>query len=204
MSVEIKEMTSDDFFVNPDYADALASGNLLQMTGNSLQVGDKGAVLLLIEACGCTDTTIENSASTSATPPTGVPIEDISTDGPDPDPDTSGNPDEEIPTMTDLSTVPVIGLAKRSSKVWLQDDGCTLVEYEFNLENLGNVDLADVTLSDTQLAGAFGASCQSVEIKNLTSDDFLVNADYADALATGNLLQLTGSIYLLETKVQYY
>ena len=181
----IKEVTSDDFVVNTDYAGVFAGDNMLGQS-QSIEPGDKGAVLILVEACGCGNITIENMATISGEAPDGMIVEDDSTPGSDPDPNDDGEPDESGITMTDLSQNPVIGLAKRASDVDLLDNGCAELTYEFNIENSGNVQLTGLSLTD-DLEAAF-AGCASFTIDEITSDDFIVNGAYDGSAGSDMLL----------------
>ena len=184
-SFRIDEITSDDFVVDPAYAGA-AGTNML--TGqDTLSPGDKGAILLTVEACGCGNTTIMNQATAGGTAPDGSTPTDDSDSGSDPDEEGDGPGDNNDVTETDLSQNPVIGLAKRAAKVWLQDDGCALIEYEFNIENTGDVLIDNLVLTD-DLATAFMDCAGDVNIKEITSDDFVVNADYAAVFGGANIL----------------
>ncbi|MBK8556053.1 MAG: hypothetical protein IPL65_09945 [Lewinellaceae bacterium] len=53
---------------------------------------------------------------------------------------------------------PQIGLAKRNVKTELLPSGAAQVTFEFNLENLGNVNLSNIQITD-DLAAAFPATC---------------------------------------------
>ena len=131
-----------------------------------LEAGDKGAILFVIEACGCPEgTMIANSATGTAMTPGGEVIEDESGDGSEPDP-----PGDNTPTVTELSQDPSIGAAKRVVDVTVLPDGSADIFYEFNIENFGNVNLDNIQLTD-DLAAVF-APC-AVEVLTITSDDFL-------------------------------
>ena len=111
-------------------------------------------------------------------------------DGSDPDgTDGDNNPDEESGTPVSIAPNPVLGLAKRNVKTELLPDGSANVTFEFNLENFGNVNLNNLTLTDN-LAATFPASC-AVSVMSLTSDDFIVNPSFTgtgnnNMLAAGN------------------
>jgi len=188
-SFTVSSITSDDFTVNPAF-DGMGVNDLL--TGvDSLGVGDKGAILLTVEACGCPDgTVIMNEADITATGPDGTVVMDDSVDGSDPDADGDGDPTNDTSvTETTLSESGDMGVAKREVGVWLQEDGCALLTYEVNVENLGNVDLSNLQVEDDLAAAGLGA-CASADIKEITSDDFLVNPAY-DGM--GNINLLTGT-----------
>jgi hypothetical protein len=180
-------LTSDEFLVNPNY-DGQGNNDLLIGTDNIVP-GDVGAILLTVEACGCPPgTPIANTATLTGSSPNGEDIEDDSSSGPDPDPDGMGESeeDETDPTLFTINENPDFGVAKREVGVWLQDDGCALVEYEINVENLGDVNLANLQVEDDLVAAGFG-DCASFDIKTLRSDDFIVNDGY-DGAGDINLL----------------
>ena len=184
----IKEITSDDFLVNGGY-DGDADDLLLAGT-DILEVGDKGAILFTVEACGCPNgTDIANSATGTGMTPAGDPIDDVSTDGSDPDPDGMGesDTDEMGTTNTDLDVIPSVGIAKRQVTLVNNDDGSATVTYEFNIENFGNIDLQNIQATD-DLATIF-APCNDIDIISITSDDFTVNGGYN---GVGDLNMLVG------------
>ncbi len=84
-------------------------------------------------------------------------VTDDSVDGVDPDgTDSDFNPDEESPTPVTIPTNPVIGTAKSAGAITDNNDGTFDVTYTFTLENLGNVPLYDIALTD-DLAAVFGS-----------------------------------------------
>jgi hypothetical protein len=184
----IKEISSDDFLVNGAY-DGDADDLLLTGT-DILEEGDKGAILFTVEACGCPNgTDIANSATGTGMTPAGDPIEDMSVDGSNPDPDGMGetDTDEMSTTNTDLDVIPSVGIAKRQVTLVNNDDGSATVTYEFNIENFGNIDLQNIQATD-DLATIF-APCNDIEILSITSDDFTVNGAYN---GVGDLNMLIG------------
>ena len=183
-SFAVDEITSDDYFVNPNY-NGTAGTNMLSGL-DTLYAGNKGAVLLTVEACGCGDAMITNSASITANDPNGDPVSDDSDDGSDPDGNGDGDPgDDDDDTITSLSTNPIIGIAKRASDVDLLPNGCSEISYELNIQNYGNVQLTGITVMD-DLTTAF-AGCSSFRVDEITSDDFVVDPAYA-GLANTNML----------------
>ncbi len=169
-------LTSDDFTVNPNF-NGSSDINLLT-GGDDIPAGDVGAILLTIETCGCPDgTEISNSATVSGESPGGDIIMDDSVNGSDPDGDDNDNdPDESGTTDTTLEETGSIGAAKRVVSLDLNEDGCTEVVFEINIENFGTVDLDEIQVTDDLLAAGFG-TCDDYMV-SLTSDDFIVNEDY--------------------------
>ncbi|MBK6996776.1 MAG: hypothetical protein IPH31_18300 [Lewinellaceae bacterium] len=111
-------------------------------------------------------------------------------DGSDPDgTDGDNNPDEESGTPVSIDPNPVIGLAKRTVQVQTLPNGSVDVTFEFNLENLGNVNINDLEVID-DLVLAFPATCV-ISVQSLTSDDFIVDPAFNgtgnnNMLAAGN------------------
>ena len=112
---------------------------------------------------------------------------DDSVDGSDPDPDGNGEEgtDESGTTNTTLTEAPDMGIAKRVVTSNLSEDGCTEIVYEFNIENLGNVEISDIQVEDDLLSAGFG-SCGSFTT-SVTSDEFTVDPAY-DGMGNNNLL----------------
>jgi len=178
------ETTSDEFIVNTDY-DGQADTELLA-GNNELGLGDKGSILLTVVIDNCaTEGPFSNDAFASAMSPSGTVTMDQSQDGANPDPSGEGNPDEFESTVISIASNPVIGVAKNLVTSSLNDDGSYSITYEFNIENLGTVNLDSVQLTD-DLASVFGAPC-AVEVVTLTSDQFTINTAY-DGVADFNLL----------------
>jgi hypothetical protein len=98
----VVRLTSDDFKVRSSFTGLTPNYETLLLK-DTLQVGDKGSVLLTIELpAGCTVVAppLENSATVRGTAPNGAPVEDQSQNGADPDPDGDGDPtnnDEPTP-----------------------------------------------------------------------------------------------------------
>jgi len=97
-----------------------------------------------------------NSATAEGEGPGNVQVSDISDDGANPDPDGDGNPDEtgeNDPTPIDYPR-PVIGVAKQASAVTDNGNGSYTTTISLSLENLGNVSLSNVQVTDS-LSGVF-------------------------------------------------
>ncbi|MBK6996767.1 MAG: hypothetical protein IPH31_18255 [Lewinellaceae bacterium] len=108
-----------------------------------------------LAGCGVGQTDFVNTATTTGTAPDGTVVTDVSVDGSDPDgTDGDNNPDEESGTPVSIAPNPGLGLAKRNVKTELLPDGSANVTFEFNLENFGNVNLNNLTLTD-DLAATF-------------------------------------------------
>ena len=114
-----------------------------------------------------------NTAVVTATTPSGAPVTDDSTDDPnvppgapgDPDPNDDGDPIERVPTVVNLPTVPIIGVAKRVANVIDNGNNNFDITYELVVENLGNVPLENVQVTEDltpTFAGAVGFNVTSV------------------------------------------
>lgn len=106
-----------------------------------------------------------NQVTVTSTDPGTNSVDDISTDGTDPDPDADGDPtNNTVVSIIDLNSNPVIGIAKSVS---VDDNEVT---FDFYLENLGNVTLEQVGFSD-YLTSRFGAGNFTVVLGPTLIDD---------------------------------
>ncbi len=105
---------------------------------------------------------IENTATTSGTDPSGTVVEDTSDTSTDPENNPVNNPPEtggpNDPTEYTIPPMPAIQLFKWISSIEDTDNNDMIsagdtVNYEFVVENTGNVTLTNITLSDTSLTG---------------------------------------------------
>ncbi|MBK8556056.1 MAG: hypothetical protein IPL65_09960 [Lewinellaceae bacterium] len=120
-----------------------------------------------------------NTANASGTAPNGATTTDISDNGSEPDANGNNNANEageNDPTPVNFAPNPQIGLAKRNVKTELLPSGAAQVTFEFNLENLGNVNLSNIQITD-DLAAAFPATCVPT-VMSITSDDYIINPAY--------------------------
>jgi hypothetical protein len=84
-------------------------------------------------------------------------VEDDSVSGSDPDgPTDDDDPFDSSDTDTELSEDADMGLAKRVVDTELKADGCTEIVYEFNIENLGNVTISNIQVTDDLNTAGFG------------------------------------------------
>jgi fimbrial isopeptide formation D2 family protein/uncharacterized repeat protein (TIGR01451 family) len=183
--------------------------NLLAGT-DSLVVGDAstiGVVILLTPNEG--SASYLNSATTTAESGTGTPVEDVSQDGTDVDPEGDGPSDNSDPTPIVIARTPIVGIAKRVLMVTPDTPtaGTYQVTYEIKVENLGTVPLLDVNVQDnlndtfTALNGTFAFDSATV-----TSGTLQINAGYngtTDILLTNppNSSLAVGAIALIELVV---
>ena len=93
-----------------------------------------------------------NQATASGTSPLNTSTTDTSDNGLDPDPDGDGNPNEpgeNDPTPVAIAETPSIGVAKRVSGAVVDNgNGTFTVNFVLVVENLGNVDLTKVAVTD--------------------------------------------------------
>lgn len=143
-------LTLDGGFDGSAQTDLIASG--------TLALGDTAAIHLVVDVTNVTDRGMgvgvySNQATASGQAPSGTTNSDLSDDGTNPDPDGDGNPSEageNDPTVIAIGEQPSLGVAKTATV-----SGST-VTFDVYLENLGNVTLHDVSLSD-DLDPVFGA-----------------------------------------------
>ena len=140
----------------------------------------------------------ENQATVTATSPAGALLSDLSDDGTDPDPDGDGEPSEggeDDPTPFKFER-PFIGLAKDAG-VTNNGDGTYTVVYDLLLENLGDVTLDDLSITD-DLSATFGGTLLSAQAtdglgsstaKSLTANPAYDGVNVTEVLAAGQALE---------------
>ncbi|WP_431732077.1 DUF7507 domain-containing protein, partial [Adonisia turfae] len=133
----------------------------------TLQVGENSTFRFTVEVESDlvnTPGTFTNQIEAIGTSPNGTNVDDDSDDGLETDADGDGNgnePGENDPTPVQLPPpeTPAIGVSKRVVSAITQADGDFEVVYETTVENLGNVTLNNVQLTedldDTYGEGAF-------------------------------------------------
>jgi hypothetical protein len=196
----VLSLTSDDYTVNPAF-NGNGTNNMLA-AGNTLTVGNKGAILLTVRIPACATTMFTNTATLTGTNPTGGTVTDVSQNGADPDPDADGNPNNNgVGTPVNTTSTSLLGLAKRTVQTINNSDGSADVTFEFNIENFGTTNLTNIQVVEN-LAAAF-APCGVPMVWSLTSDDYTVNPAFdgsgnINLLAAGNILNVNdkGAILL--------
>ena len=112
-SFSVTSVVSAQFTVDPAF-DGGALQNLLA-PGNTLAIGGSGSIRLTLEVdSGGHQGPYENSVTASGVSPGGDPVEDVSQDGADPDPDDDGDPgDNGDPTpftlVLSVIEIPTLG-----------------------------------------------------------------------------------------------
>lgn len=140
--------------------DGSADQNLLTAGSSALAVGATATIDLTVRfSPNGASGPFQNTAVASGDSPLGDPTTDTSDAGTDPDPDGDGNPSEigeDDPTPIAITENPVIGVAKRVTSVTDQGGGVFDIGLSFSVENLGNVALSNVQVTD-DLDAAFPA-----------------------------------------------
>ncbi|MEI6409231.1 MAG: HYR domain-containing protein [Bacteroidota bacterium] len=140
-AISVVSLTSDDYVINPSFT-GTGNNNLLA-PGNTLTVGNKGAVLLTINLLNCgAATQFNNTATLNGTAPNGSGVTDVSDNGSEPDPDGDGNPNEtgeNDPTPIDINCI-----LPQSYTVTLKTCalGQGMLMGDFNFTNLHAAELA--------------------------------------------------------------
>ena len=161
------------------------------VAGGSVAPGETAQiqVLLSVNVAG----SYRNQVTVIGETPWGEPISDASTPGTDPDPNGDGNPDEEGPTVILLGT-PILGAAKAVELIGVEP---YLARYTVTVENLGDVDLSDLTITD-DLDDTFGPGNYAIAAPpSIVADPGLgltANADFdgssdRDLIVPGGVLQ---------------
>ncbi len=202
----VASVTSPAFSVNAGYTGSLPNINLLAGT-DTLAVGAQGTIILTVVVTpGTNPGPYNNLATATAVSPAGTQVQDVSQNGLNPDPDGDGNPtNNTAETPVQFPERPVIGIAKTVSSVVNNGNGTHTVTYLLTVENLGDVNLSNVQVTDN-LAVTFAPPATFV-VNSLTSPagHFTVNGSYnggavTQMLAAGNTLAV-GAIKTLTVVV---
>lgn len=200
----VSSVTSPTLTTNQNY-DGSNNINLLG-AGNTLDISERATVQLIIEVTPPDlNRDYENRVEAIGTPPDGTPVTDLSdnnvpTDDPTTlQPDPNGNnraddPGEDDPTplnFSDLPEDPAIGVAKNVASISSEGD-TFIVTYDIAVENLGNV-----TLSNVQLTENLNEVFENLDfsVSSITSSSLTVNDNYngdtdINLLAGGNTLDV--------------
>ena len=161
--------------------DGTAGSNILA-AGQSLAVGASGTVLISFTVTPGSTTSVNNTAYSAGTSPDGTTVTDQSQDGLDPDPDGNNDPaddptdllyDNDEPTPVSFTENPVIGAAKDVASVTGNGNGTYTVVYTITLENLGDIILHSVQVTDDLDITFQGAVSYTVD--SVSSTYFTVN-----------------------------
>jgi hypothetical protein len=148
-----------------------------------------------------------NSATTMALSPAGTGTSDTSHNGTDPDPNMDSDPSnsgsEDAPTPITITENPVIVVAKVVGPVVDNGNGTFASTITLTIENLGNVVLQNVQVTDG-LRATFPAPA-TFSVANVTSGTLAVNAGFdgdsdtdllagSDSLAVGATASITFTV----------
>jgi gliding motility-associated-like protein/uncharacterized repeat protein (TIGR01451 family) len=144
-------ITTNGFTPNTSF-NGIANIELLA-SGNSLAVGQSATISFTVNIVpNGSFGPFLNSALGSATGTNNVKTSDFSNAGNDPDPDNDNDPsdggDNDLPTVIKLSPNPVIGISEQAGTPVLQADGSYNVTYTITIENLGNVNLNTLQITN--------------------------------------------------------
>ncbi|MDZ7800989.1 MAG: isopeptide-forming domain-containing fimbrial protein [Trueperaceae bacterium] len=149
----------------------------LLASSSTLAVGERATVTLIVEVTPGSDLgPYENRADATGRSPADQPVRDDSVDGADPDPDGDGDPDERGPTEVTFPESPVLGVAKDAS-VRRVADGSYRATFTLTLENLGDIDLRDLSIQDDLRVFYERAGLGADRIR-VESDDLDVSPDF--------------------------
>lgn len=190
-SITVTGISSPDLAVNAAF-NGTTLLNMLQGT-DIIPVNQIRTVNININITPVSAGPFNNTAVGEAAGPGGTPTTDNSQDGLYPDPDNNGDPtDNNVPTPITFTENPGIGLAKRVIGSPLNNhDGTYEVTYEFRVKNTGNVNFANIQVTDN-LSSAFDG--KPVEVLSISSLSLTVNNSYN---GTTVLTLLSGSNTLL-------
>ena len=196
-SFSIISLTSSDFVINPGF-NGIADTNLLDGS-DTLAIGAVGTVnvVVTIDPAGNLGQ-YNNTATGSGTSPAGTLVQDVSTDGIDPDPDGDNDPgNNDAPTPVVLAENPGIGIAKRVATAPVSNNNGTFtLSYIMVVENFGDVALSDLQITD-DLAAAFDQATTFV-INAVQSADFATNGAF-NGVSDTNLLAGTDVLAIGQT-----
>ena len=206
------DLSATNIRLSPDDSNQLSYNNSFDgatdssvLTGvDTLAIAETKSVTVLLAGIRPTGvTSLTNSALASGQSPAGTVTEDTSHNGNDPDPDGDGNPDEageNDPTPAELVQTPVIGVAKAAT-VNANADGSFDIDLTFVLENLGNVSLQAVQLTDS-LADIYAntdLTAADITLSPLDSSELDYNAGF-DGVTDLNVLSGTDTLAVGESK----
>ncbi len=192
-SLQVLSVTSATFTPRPDYdgdtrTDMLAGSD-------SLPIGASGLITLSVRVVpGANLGPYQNQATAAGTSPAGTTLADVSDNGLNPDPNGNGDPTEtgeNDSTPVLFEERPGLGLAKRVQSVDDNGDGSYSLSFALRLENLGDVPLHDIQISDDLTAAFIGAA--GFVVDTIGSPDFTLS-DTFDGVA--NLGVLGGGVEL--------
>ncbi len=191
-SWSVESVTSADFSVNPGYTGTPPNTGLLLGT-DTLAVGGSGTITLkVLVTPGGNLGPYNNTAVATGDSPFGTPVNDLSQNGTNPDPDGDNNPgNNNVPTPVTFTARTQIGVAKAVSQVVNNGDGTYDVTYSILVANMGDTVLNNVQVTDN-LDNTFGAGKHAVQ--SVSSTTFAVNPGYTGAPPNTSLLLGTDTL----------
>ena len=174
----IEAVTSDDFVVSSTY-DGETDIDLLAPNANSLEVGERGTVAILVTLIPASGDTVRlpddgayfrvglyvTQFLASGYSPEGVLVTDLS----------GVTLDDDLPLEFELIEEVNVTTAKEAVSATVDDDGLVAITYRVHAENGGNVAVGDLQITD-DLTGTFAGF--PFEVTDVNSPDFAVNAAF--------------------------
>ncbi|MBW4654811.1 MAG: DUF11 domain-containing protein [Kaiparowitsia implicata GSE-PSE-MK54-09C] len=189
--------TTGSLVANPAF-NGDTNPNLLN-PGSTLGLGQSETIAFAIRVTpGANLGPYLNSVLGEAETPSGVPTDDLSTNGDDPDPNGDGIPDEDVPTPVQFAETPVIGTAKQATQITNNNDGTYDVVYDIVVTNLGGILLNDVQVTD-DFSDTFDEAVQFEVLQSqVVSGGLAANPAYdgvadLDLLAPGQSLPISAT-----------
>ena len=173
----VTAVTSIDLAVNPNF-DGASDQNLL-LGDDTLTVGQGGTVTIALTVePGSNLGPYNNTAIGVGTSPAGTVVQDLSTNGVNPDPNNNNDPtDDNAPTPVTFGENPGLGAAKAlAAPPTDNNNGSFTFSYDILLENTGDVNLSGLQVQE-DLSVTF-AQAQSFVVNAVQSADFAVNAGF--------------------------
>ncbi len=169
--------------------------NEMLSNASTLAAKSKEIIELKIKVVvGLTGGEFRNSAiSTGTSVKTGLPVTDISTNGFNPDPQTSGDftPNDPTPVTLLALTPAKIGLAKALTKTKKNVDGTYDLSYTFTIVNTGDIGINNLSLTDNLATTFPGATIKVTRLAALGS--LIVNSSF-NGMGVNEMLSSTSSI----------
>jgi uncharacterized repeat protein (TIGR01451 family) len=193
--IDVTSITSTDFTVDGTF-DGITNKTLIDnTTPSTLAIGVTKTLDITVTVSPGSDLgTYNNSvtaAAESARDDTNT-TSDTSVNGNDPDPANDGPSNDTSTTPATFAVDPNLGLAKSvNGSIQNNADGTYTFNYQFNIQNTGDVNLTNLQIVDN-LNSTF-ASADSFSISTPTSSDFTVNSSF-NGVGDTNLLAPSQSL----------
>ncbi|GAB3165084.1 Ig-like domain-containing protein [Telluribacter humicola] len=183
--VVVSSISSDNLAVNNAY-NGTTNTNLLLGT-NTLAVGELQTVQLTIRVSpGSNLGPYNNLGVATATSQFNTPVNDTSTDGTDVDPENDGPGDNDDPTPVTFTEAPKIGVAKEVASTVNNQNGTYSLTYTIKVQNMGNVPLNSIQVTD-DLSNTFSGAT-TFAVTNLSATSGLVTNNSYNGSSNTSLL----------------